>query len=208
MKKRLFILIFLINSVGLIAQTQDTNKVVISTSNPILYLGYPYQIEIGNNLGRTDYRIEGKNVIIVKDTLGDGYTLNCASTELDAEIYFIDNLLKDTFSIRRYQVESMPKVELFLGQFADGEYLTSRTADRLYVRYGPEIPLTKCKFKVDAWILSISGYNKPVSGSGETLSEDALALLKNAKKGSIVMLSCKYSGTGTGIKVCSSSFKI
>jgi hypothetical protein len=206
--KKIITTLLLLAVFNVAGQSNLNEKVVLSTSNPVLYLGYPYQIEIGNNLGRTDYRVEGKNVIIVKDTLGNGYILNCASTELEAEIYFIDNVLKDTFSIRRYQVESMPKPELFLGRFADGEYLTSRTAIRMYVRYGPQIPLTKAKFKVDAWVLSISGYNKSVSGSGETLSEHALALLKNAKKGSIVTLSCKYSGTGTGAKVCSSSFKI
>lgn len=208
MKKRLIFYLILLNSIGLSAQIQGKNEVVISISEPVLYLGYPYQIEIGNNLNRTDYRVEGKNVIIVKDSLGDGYILKCVSTELDAEIYFIDNVLKDTFSIRRYQVESMPRPELFLGQYADGEYLTSRTSNRMFVKYGPEIPLTKCKFKVDVWILSISGINKSVSGRGETLSEDAINLLKNAKKGSIVSLSCKYSGTGTSARTCSSSFKI
>ena len=206
--KKIITTLVLLAVFNVAGQSNLNDKVVMSITNPVLYLGYPYQIEIGNNLGRTDYRVEGKNVIIVKDTLGNGYILNCASTELEAEIYFIDNVLKDTFSIRRYQVESMPKPLLFLGQFADGDYLTTRTANTMYVNYGPVIPLSKCKFAMDKWVLSISGYNKSISGAGDTLSEEALALLKNAKKGSIVTISCVYSGTGSSGKVCSSTFKI
>ena len=64
--KKIITTLVLLAVFNVAGQSNLNDKVVMSITNPVLYLGYPYHIEIGNNLGRTDYRVEGKNVIIVK----------------------------------------------------------------------------------------------------------------------------------------------
>ena len=106
-----------------------------------------------------------------------------------------------------FQIKSMPKAEIYWGQAADGEK-GSVTATQLYARYGDGIPLTKAKFQVTQWAMSIPGAPKTVTGTGSTLSAEAMRFLKAAPKGSQVGFSCIYSGTGVKNKVASSMFKL
>jgi hypothetical protein len=78
----------------------------------------------------------------------------------------------------------------------------------LYAKYGPGIPLTKAKFQVQKWILSVSGSGKTFSGTGNTLSADALKILAAAPKGSMATFSCIYAGTGTGGKPSTAAIKL
>jgi hypothetical protein len=106
-----------------------------------------------------------------------------------------------------FMIKSMPKASIYWGQAADGEK-GSITATQLYARYGDGIPLTKAKFQVDQWAMSIPGAPKTVTGTGSTLSAEAMRFLKAAPKGSQVGFSCIYSGTGVRNKVSSSMFKL
>jgi len=106
-----------------------------------------------------------------------------------------------------FMIKSMPKAEIYWGQAADGEK-GSITATQLYARYGDGIPLTKAKFQVTQWAMSIPGAPKTVTGTGSTLSAEAMRFLKAAPKGSQVGFSCIYSGTGVKNKVASSMFKL
>jgi hypothetical protein len=107
-----------------------------------------------------------------------------------------------------FQIQPMPKAEIFWGTYADGDQASSRTAKMLYAKYGPGIPLTKAKFQVQKWILSVSGSGKTFSGTGNTLSGDALKILAAAPKGSIATFSCIYAGTGTGGKPSTAAIKL
>jgi gliding motility-associated protein GldM len=107
-----------------------------------------------------------------------------------------------------FQIQPMPKAEVFWGTYADGDQASSRTAKMLYAKYGPGIPLTKAKFQVNKWILSISGLGKTFSGTGNVVSADALKVLGAAPKGSIATFSCIYSGTGTGGKPSTAAIKL
>ncbi len=106
-----------------------------------------------------------------------------------------------------FMIKSMPKAEIYWGQAADGEK-GSITATQLYARYGDGIPLTKAKFQVTQWAMSIPGAPKTVTGTGSTLSAEAMRFLKAAPKGSQVGFSCIYSGTGVKNKIASSMFKL
>lgn len=106
-----------------------------------------------------------------------------------------------------FMIKSMPKAEIYWGQAADGEK-GSTTATQLYARYGDGIPLTKAKFQVTQWAMSIPGAPKTVTGTGSTLSAEAMRFLKAAPKGSQVGFSCIYSGTGVKNKIASSMFKL
>ncbi len=107
-----------------------------------------------------------------------------------------------------FDIKSMPKAEIFWGTAADGDKVTSRTAKTLYARYGDEIPLTKAKFEVTQWAMSIPGAPKTVTGSGSSLSDEAMRFLKAAPAGSVVSFSCIYSGTGVRNKTATSGFKL
>jgi hypothetical protein len=106
-----------------------------------------------------------------------------------------------------FMIKSMPKAEIFWGQAADGEK-GSITATQLYARYGDGIPLTKAKFQITNWAMTIPGAPKTVQGTGSTLSAEAMRFLKAAPKGSQVGFSCIYSGTGVKNKIASSMFKL
>ncbi len=107
-----------------------------------------------------------------------------------------------------FVIQPMPKAEIFWGSYADGDKATTRTAKVLNAKYGPGIPLTKAKFQVTNWILSVTGAPKSISGSGPNLSDEALRLLKAAPAGSIATFSCKYTGTGTGSKASTCAVKL
>jgi gliding motility-associated protein GldM len=125
-------------------------------------------------------------------------------------------LLKGTNSVTKksgnigtydFDIKPMPKAELKWGSAWDGE-AGSRTATQLYAVYGPGITLTKAKFTIKEWIMTIPGAPKSVSGSGSTLSPEAMKFLKAAPKGVKVSFSCIYDGTGVKNKTTGGSFKL
>lgn len=174
----------------------------------VLYRGYANVVEaVASGYDQTN--VSGNGVSLVKSgatwigTPGAGKT--CTITVSGKSSVTNKSVNLGTFE---FQIQPMPKAEIFWGAYADGDKATTRTAKLLYAKYGPGIPLTKAKFQVQKWILSVSGAPKPISGSGSTLSDDAMRLLKAAPAGSIATFSCIYSGTGTGGKPSTCAIKL
>lgn len=174
----------------------------------VLYRGYSNVVEaVASGYDQTN--VSGNGVSLVKSgatwigTPGAGKT--CTITVSGKSSITNKSVNLGTFE---FQIQPMPKAEIFWGAYADGDKATTRTARILYAKYGPGIPLTKAKFEVEKWILSITGAPRPVSGSGQNLSEEALRLLKGAPTGAIATFSCIYKGTGTGGKPSTSSVKL
>lgn len=174
----------------------------------VLYRGYSNVVEaVASGYDQTN--VSGNGVSLVKSgttwigTPGGGKT--CTITVSGKSSITNKSVNLGTFE---FQIQPMPKAEIFWGAYADGDKATTRTARMLYAKYGPGIPLTKAKFEVEKWILSITGAPRPVSGSGSNLSEEALRLLKGAPAGAIATFSCIYKGTGTGGKPSTSSVKL
>lgn len=208
MKKTILLTLIIFSSFKFFSQGSIKDVAVISIVQPILYSNYPHDIKIGNNFGHTNYRVEGKNAVIQKDSVYDSYILIPAqNADLDVEIYFIDNQTSDTFSIQRYDIELLPRAHLYLGSAADGESLISRTSSRLSARFGEEIPL-RSHFSIDNWIVTITGQNRSISGSGDILSTEAMSIISQATKGSVVAISCKISNISKTFYVVSSVFKL
>jgi hypothetical protein len=166
----------------------------------VLYRGYPNVVEaVASGYDQTS--VSGSGVTLSKSgpqwiaTPGAGKT--CKITVSGKSTATNKSVSLGTFE---FQIQPMPKAEVFWGKYANGEEASTRTAKVLNASYGPGIPLTKAKFQVTAWILSVTGTPKTFSGTGSTLSNDALNLLKAAPKGSYATFSCKYTGTGTGTK--------
>ena len=82
------------------SQDQKTDEIVVSniTLNT-LYRGYPHKIHLGNNLGRNNYYVSGKNISFEKDSSNSNAYNVFPGGNKESEIYFIDNELKDTFCI-------------------------------------------------------------------------------------------------------------
>lgn len=174
----------------------------------VLYRGYDNVVEaVASGYDQTN--VNGNGVTLRKQgnvwigTPGGGKTCTISVSGKSSATNKTVNL--GTFE---FQIQPMPKAEIFWGTYADGDQATSRTAKMLYAKYGPGIPLTKAKFQVNKWILSVSGSGKTFSGTGNTLSADALKILGAAPKGSIATFSCIYSGTGTGGKPSTAAIKL
>lgn len=174
----------------------------------VLYRGYSNVIEaVASGYDKTD--ISGAGVTTAKSgsqwigTPGAGKSCTIS-------VFGVNSLTNKRVNLGSFEflIKPMPKAEIFWGTYSDGDKATTRTAKVLYAKYGDGIPLTKAKFQVDKWIMSITGAPKPVSGSGSNLSDEAMRLLKGAPAGSMVTFSCMYSGTGTGGKPATMSVKL
>ncbi len=173
----------------------------------VLYRGYKNVVE-GVASGYPETKLSGTNVTLTKSgkqyigTPGGGKTATIT-------ISGYNPVSKKTVSLGAYtfDVKPMPGAKIFWGQAADGEKVTSRTAKTLYAKFDEGIPL-KASFKVTKWIMSITGAPKPVSGSGDQLSQEAMMFLSQAKPGMMVSFSCVYSGTGANNRTSSSTFKL
>jgi gliding motility-associated protein GldM len=174
----------------------------------VLYRGYDNVVEaVASGYDQTN--ASGSGVTLKKSgnawigTPGGGKT--CTITVSGKSSITNKSVNLGTFE---FQIQPMPKAEIFWGTYADGDQASSRTAKMLYAKYGPGIPLTKAKFQVQKWILSVSGSGKTFSGTGNTLSADALKILAAAPKGSMATFSCIYAGTGTGGKPSTAAIKL
>jgi gliding motility-associated protein GldM len=174
----------------------------------VLYRGYSNVVEaLASGYDQTN--VSGNGVSLVKSgatwigTPGAGK--KCTITVSGKSSVTNKSVNLGTFE---FEIQPMPKAEIFWGAYADGDKATSRTAKLLYAKYGPGIPLTKAKFNVEKWILSVTGAPKSISGTGSNLTDEALRLLKAAPSGAIATFSCIYKGTGTGGKPSTSSIKL
>ena len=174
----------------------------------VLYRGYSNMVEAVAS-GYDQTTISGAGVSLSKSgaqwvaTPGPGKTCSISVFGKNSITNKSVNLGSFTFDIK-----SMPKAEIYWGKASDGEKVSSRTAKNLYAGYGEAIPLTKAKFNVTQWAMSIPGAPKTVVGQGSTLSDEAMRYLKAAPAGSQVMFSCVYSGTGVSNKTATSAFKL
>jgi gliding motility-associated protein GldM len=174
----------------------------------VLYRGYSNMVEAVAS-GYDQTTISGSGVTLSKSgaqwvaTPGAGKTCSISVFGKNSITNKSVNLGSFTFDIK-----SMPKAEIYWGKASDGEKVSSRTAKNLYAGYGEAIPLTKAKFNVTQWAMSIPGAPKTVVGQGSTLSDEAMRYLKAAPAGSQVMFSCVYSGTGVSNKTATSAFKL
>ncbi len=97
-----------------------------------------------------------------------------------------------------FRVMNLPPPSLYFGKTGSGEKMSKAAAsntNRLFARYPDGIALN-AKFSVLSWEMSVSGAPRSYSGNGPVLSADAMALLKQVKKGSKISFSAKFKGPG------------
>lgn len=107
----------------------------------------------------------------------------------------------------QYRVLSLPKPTMFWGGVEDGGR-SIPSEKYIFAKYGPEVPLD-AKFDIVSWEMSVSGAARTVKGVGNTLSTEALNLLRAAPRGtSRVFYSLKVKGPDNILRNLSGSFTI
>ncbi len=170
----------------------------------VLYRGYSNHIEVGSSNGDSDLSISCEECEVKKDSLDWIIIPQTKSRMLDVVVL---NKTKDTVLVENFLVLALPKAGLYLGDVPDGERIHSKKSKRLIVKYPSGLGFQKL-FSVESWTVSVEGCPVVVSGNGNLLSDEALKIIGFAPSGSVVTISCVFSGNGTIRKVCSSIFKI
>lgn len=203
-----FTTVFFIIFYCFLSFAQQDVGLISSTNNLVLFYQYPNEVYIGNNVGIKDFSIRSNNIEIVKnDAVKNAYFLYPKSLS-ESSLYFIDNKTKDTFDVKIVTIIDLPPAQIYWGSHSDGDLITNRYIRKLIAQYDETVILTKVKFNVEKWVVSISGNEQTFIGNGNTLSEDVLEIIKNSPAGTEIKISCVYSGTGVSNKLASSSFKL
>lgn len=203
-----FTTVFFIIFYCFLSFAQQDVGLISSTNTPALFYQYPNEVYIGNNVGIKDFSIRSNNIEIVKnDAVKNAYFLYPKSLS-ESSLYFIDNKTKDTFDVKIVTIIDLPPAQIYWGSHSDGDLITNRYIRKLIAQYDETVILTKVKFNVEKWVVSISGNEQTFIGNGNTLSEDVLEIIKNSPAGTEIKISCVYSGTGVSNKLASSSFKL
>jgi hypothetical protein len=79
--------------------------------------------------------------------------------------------------------------------------------NRIFTKYTAEVPLT-ATFTIISWELAVSNAPMTVKGMGGQLSPNAMSMLKQAKKGSIVTLNVKTIGPDKIVRNRVGSFRL
>jgi len=173
----------------------------------VLYRGYDNQVEAVASgfdktrlTGNVQMRQTAKGWIVTPQP-GPQREATLTVSGMNSVTGKTQNLLSQKFLIK-----SMPKPDIYWGTVGDGGK-ASRQETRLFARYGEEIPLT-ANFTIRKWTLSISGLYGEPTGSGNVLSADAVNLIKQARAGSSVVISCEVVGPDKIPKRVTSSFRL
>ena len=206
--KFLLILLYFIPLQFTSVMAQADVCVIAMSGDLVLFRNMPNKVVIGNNIGIKNFSISSESLNITKiDSLPNTYFLKMQNNRSSGEIYFIDNITLDTFSIQKFLVKPLPSVNLYWGGATDGGQVINRSAKTISLAFGEDVPL-QGSYECTSWVLSISGVKETFQGQGSMLSAEALQSLSNAKAGSTANFSCVYSGTGVRNRQSSASIKL
>jgi gliding motility-associated protein GldM len=183
-----------------VAKTEDWNHKIIvmkpqgTVSLPemnMLYEGYPNKVE-GVASGYDQTVLSGSGVVLTKS--GNGYigSPNKGNKTCTITVSGKNSVDNKTVSLGTYtfRVSKLPPAQVSFGNSTDGMQ-ASKVETRLFARYPPEIPLN-VTFTVLNWELEFMG--RSAKGSGNILSAEAQALLKQAKPGAAASFIVGYKG--------------
>lgn len=164
----------------------------------VLYRGYKNRIE-GVASGYDQTILAGNGVTLTKD--GTSYIGSPgAGRECSITVSGKNSVTNKTVSLGqfKFRVSNLPPPQVYLGTIATGATVGKSAIagmTKLFAKYPPEIPLA-AEFSVSSWEVNVAGAPRPESGTGPTLTDKAMSLLKQAKPGSKVSISAKYKGMG------------
>jgi hypothetical protein len=99
---------------------------------------------------------------------------------------------------KKYLVKTTPKPELLWNGVADGGR-GNKNAGSLTCRFGDNVPFSPSlgQFTITSYTITLDGLKGSLQGSGSTISEAHLNVLKNMT--GRASISVKYTGTASGI---------
>lgn len=173
----------------------------------VLYKGYPNQVEaVASGFDQTTLTgtvpiSKSGNGWIATPTPGPAREATLTVSGKNSVTGKSQSLLTKTFKLR-----GMPKPDIYWGSVPNGGK-GSRQEQRIFARYGEEVPLT-ANFTITKWTVSISGLMGEPTGSGNQLSSEAMALIRQARAGSMVTIICNVVGPDKVAKISTAAFKL
>lgn len=173
----------------------------------VLYKGYPNQVEAvasgfdQTTLSGTVPLSKSGNGWVATPTPGPAREATLTVSGKNSVTGKSQSLLTKTFKLK-----NMPKPDIFWGAVANGGK-GARQEQRIFAKYGEEVPLT-ANFTITRWTLTVSGLMGEPMGSGNQLSAEAMALIRQAKAGSTVTLICDVVGPDKVAKKSVGAFKL
>lgn len=158
----------------------------------VLYRGYDNKVE-GVASGYDQTILNGTGVSLSKS--GTGYIGRVSGSGREATISISgkNSVTNKTVNLGafKFRVMNLPNPSLFFGASEEGTK-ASKAETRLFARYS-DSPLNAA-FTVLEWELNVAGAPRPAKGTGNTLSGEAVNLLKQAKPGSQISFMTKVVG--------------
>jgi len=188
-------------------QVMKPQGVVSLPDMNVLYRGYDNKIEATAS-GYPEAKVTGSGVSVSK--AGTGYIGRVSGGGKEATIS-ISGFNKSTnksvpLGSFKFRVRNLPPPSLFFGGAEDGGQ-ASRAETKIFAKYGPEIPLN-VSFQVLTWELVVAGAPITAKGTGNVLDAKGVALLKQAKPGSMITLQTTVRGPDGVSRKKSGSFRV
>ncbi|MDR0801111.1 GldM family protein [Fluviicola sp.] len=158
----------------------------------VLYKGYDNVVE-GVASGYDQTILNGNGVSLSKSGTQYIGRVNGSGRTATISISGKNSVTNKTVSLGTFtfRVMNLPPPSLFFGATEDGGK-ASKAETRLFARYS-DSPL-KAEFSVQSWELNVAGAPRPAKGAGNTLNEEGVSLLKQAKPGSSISFMTQVKG--------------
>jgi gliding motility-associated protein GldM len=159
----------------------------------VLYRGYDNRLQAAAS-GYPDFKLTGTGVSIRKS--GNEYigTVTTSAKTATIQISGFNKMTNKSVPLgsTTFKVRSLPAPSLFWGSVESGGQVP-KGENKISTRYGPDILLT-ANFDIVSWELIVEGSPIRVTGRGKVLDVKAIALVKQGKPGSNVILNVKTIG--------------
>ena len=173
----------------------------------VMYRGYDNVISASAS-GYPDFKLVGNGINI--SISGTGFIGRAITTGRTASIAIMGINKQTGKSVKLgdfdFRVMNLPRPNLYFGTAGEGESINSNDT-RLFAKYGPDIPLN-ASFQLVKWELSISGFPRTITGSGNILSQDGVNMLRQARSGSMVSVIATVVGPDKGTRKITSTYKV
>jgi hypothetical protein len=189
----------------LISNQLQAQAVVGFPHNDRIYAGYDNYFECGSTQGDTQLFMSATNATVIKK--GDGYIIKPSGTKV--VVVTVTNSNKEVVATQTYRVFALPNPELYLGNTISGNKLDYRLCNELKVQMDPYTTLGSLAFNITRWELTFTGSGKVISGTGNSLTDDAVEQIRIAPDGTEATIQCVYtSGNESPSKSIIGKFKL
>jgi len=159
----------------------------------VLYRGYDNKLQAAAS-GYPDFKLTGTGVSIRKS--GNEYigTVTTSAKTATIQISGFNKMTNKSVPLgtTTFRVKSLPNPNVYWGSVENGGTVSGKD-NKISISYGPD-NLLNVKFPVNSWEISIDGIPIKAAGTGNTLDQKAMGLIRQAKKGSNVVINVKTIG--------------